>query len=555
MTRFWIGAVIGLLLAFVGLAAQQMGAARQQAIAQSAENATKIALELASAIAEGQAPVTALTQAQGELPPGFRALAISAGARTVLAETSAGGDLAPPRRLTRDEKLYYDLAFGLATALAINVEEGARVRPEINVLAGREQIRAAAPFPRAEGGPGVVVVEGRPAPPSLPLSRSLLAFSAALVGFVLLGRFWPAGQGAKAVALARMFALAAAILGSISGAWVGVLTAAIGGYALALAIASGGVEQAGKTLLKHNFAYAAVSPALLALTLLSFFPMFYGFVLSLTDTTLFNLSQPLLDRFNGLANYGRILGDFQVTTASEGRTLINYGNFYWTLGVTLAWTLTNVTIGVSLGLGLALALNTQGLAFAGAYRTILLLPWAIPNYITALAWKGLFNPQFGAINQLLQAGGLEPVSWFDQFGTAFLTSLAANAWLSFPFMMVVSLGALQAVNREMYEAARLEGASAWRQFWSITLPAIRPALAPSVLLSAVWTFNMFNVIFLVSGGEPAGATEILITQAYRYGIEEYRYGYAAAYSIVIFGLLLLFGLVQAQAGKRAETAR
>jgi arabinogalactan oligomer/maltooligosaccharide transport system permease protein len=136
--------------------------------------------------------------------------------------------------------------------------------------------------------------------------------------------------------------------------------------------------------------------------------------------------------------------------------------------------------------------------------------------------------------------------------SSFITGLATNGWLSFPFMMVVILGGLQSISADMYEAARVEGATRWQQFRHITLPLLKPTLIPAIIISVVWTFNMFNIIFLVSGGEPGGANEILITQAYKLAFEQYRYAYAAAYSVVIFLILLTYGVFQSKMSKATE---
>ena len=120
-------------------------------------------------------------------------------------------------------------------------------------------------------------------------------------------------------------------------------------------------------------------------------------------------------------------------------------------------------------------------------------------------------------------------------------------------MMVVILGALQSIPKDMYEAAEVEGATRWQQLRSITLPLLRPTLVPAVILSVVWTFNMFNVIFLVSGGEPGGANEILITKAYKIAFEQYQYAYAAAYSTVIFIILLVYGYFQTRMTRATES--
>jgi arabinogalactan oligomer/maltooligosaccharide transport system permease protein len=249
--------------------------------------------------------------------------------------------------------------------------------------------------------------------------------------------------------------------------------------------------------------------------------------------------------FVGLSNFVEIL-------SGGGRALDDPLNFWFILGVTVLWTIANVALHVTIGVVLALALSRKWLVGRGAFRMLLILPWAIPNYITALIWKALFHQQFGAVNQAIQMFGGQPVAWFDSVFASFMTGLATNGWLSFPFMMVVILGGLQSIPADMYEAANLEGATRRQQFFRITLPLLKPTLVPAVVLSVVWTFNMFNVIYLVSGGEPAGANEILITKAYKIAFEEYRYAYSAAYSTVIFLILLVYGVLQTRLTRATE---
>ena len=118
--------------------------------------------------------------------------------------------------------------------------------------------------------------------------------------------------------------------------------------------------------------------------------------------------------------------------------------------------------------------------------------------------------------------------------------------------MVIALGALQSIPAPLYEAARMDGAGAWARFRHITLPLLRPAMVPALLLGSVWTFNMFNVVYLVSAGRPDNRTDILITEAYRWAFEQDRYGYAAAYSLVIFAILLAYGALSRRVTRRAE---
>lgn len=314
----------------------------------------------------------------------------------------------------------------------------------------------------------------------------------------------------------------------------------------------GGAARLWFIVVRHREAYAYTTPAMLGMLVLVFFPFLYGITLSFTDSSLYNSDKSIPEVWNGIKNYTDILGDFSLFQKSDQGFSINYQNFYWTLFINILWTVTNVAFGVSFGLLMALILNTKGLALRPIYRVLLIFPWAMPNYITALIWRGMFHQQFGVINQVLQVFGADPVSWFEKFGTSFFAAWATNAWLSFPFMMVVSLGALQSIPADLYEAARVDGATRWQQFKSITLPSLRPALVPAIILSVVWTFNMFNIIYLVTAGEPGGATEILVTQAYKIAFQKYRYGYAAAYSTVIFFILLMYGTFQNKVTKATE---
>ena len=152
---------------------------------------------------------------------------------------------------------------------------------------------------------------------------------------------------------------------------------------------------------------------------------------------------------------------------------------------------------------------------------------------------------------------MEPssIDWLGgSFLTAFTANLVTNTWLGFPFMMVVSLGALQSIPSSLYEAAEVDGASPWQQFRHITLPLLKPALFPAIILGSIWTFNMFNVIYLVSGGGPNNSTEILITDAYRAFDVLGRYGFAAAYSVLIFVILFLYTVLTNRVTQATEGA-
>lgn len=281
-------------------------------------------------------------------------------------------------------------------------------------------------------------------------------------------------------------------------------------------------------LREHRIAAVYVLPAMAGMLVLVLVPFVAGLALGFFEHCDGHFS------FVGLRNFWEVL-------SGGGASITHPLNFWFTLGVTLMWTFLNVMLHVSIGLGLALLLKDPFLRFKGIYRVLLIIPWAMPNYITALMWKGMFQQQYGAINVLLDSLGVGSISWFSTFWPAFMANVITNTWLGFPFMMVVSLGALQSIPASLYEAAEVDGASRWQQFRLITLPLLRPALFPSIVLGSIWTFNMFNVIYLVSGGEPAGATDILITEAYQWAFRRgERYGLAAAYAALIFVVLLIY---------------
>lgn len=306
--------------------------------------------------------------------------------------------------------------------------------------------------------------------------------------------------------------------------WLGVvllLLGAVGGALLP------GIAEGFAAAKRDPAPYLYVGPAVLATAVLVFVPFGVGVGLSFGADD---------GGFAGLGNYEAVLRTVVAADESTqfGRTLLH----------TILWTVTNVTMHVVIGLGLALLLNRPDLRGRKLYRLLLIVPWAVPNYITALTWKWLFNTQYGPINSMLAAAGIDKVDWLAQDGTtAFFANLATNVWLGFPFMMVISLGALQSIPSDLYEAADIDGASGWQKLRHVTLPLLRPALFPAIILGTIWTFNAFNIIYLVSGGGPDHKTEILITEAYHLFTVLRRTGLAAAYAVLIFLLLLGYTLV------------
>ncbi len=281
--------------------------------------------------------------------------------------------------------------------------------------------------------------------------------------------------------------------------------------------------------------YAFLAPAMLSLMVLVFYPLVNGILYSFTNANQYNIAKriganfvPATYKYIGLTNYVNV---FNQTT----------GEFWRVLGQTLVWTIINVALHVSIGLLLAVLLNRKirGRTF---YRVMLIVPWAVPSFVSAFAWRFIFNQDIGFINLMLEKINIAPVPWLSTQVLAMTAAIIANTWLAIPFNMVALLGGLQSIPQDLYEAADVDGASWTQRFRGITLPLLQPVIMTIVLLGTIWTFNSFNIIFLVTEGGPAELTEILSTYAWRWGFQRWNFGIAAAYSVVILLILLGFSV-------------
>lgn len=375
----------------------------------------------------------------------------------------------------------------------------------------------------------------RPEPSVPTLNLVLLVLAAALLGFGVarVPKLGPLPGDRVGMALAVAVPLFVLFAGQSPAL---MLYPALAGLVLG-AVAGPGSASVFRGLREQPAAYLYIVPAMVGMVVLVFIPFVMGVALSFFSG----------ESFSGLSNFKEIL----IPAESQHPT------FYWTLGFTVLWTVSNVILHVSIGLALALVLNRPNLRLKGLYRVLLIVPWAVPNYITALIWRGLFSSQSGAVNALLDVFGIDHVNWLgpgSSFATNFVAALTTNTWLGFPFMMVVTLGALQSIPKDLYEAADIDGAGRWQKFRQVTLPLLKPALVPAIILGVIWTFNMFNVIYLVSGGGPDNETNILITEAYRAFKVLHRNGLAAAYSLLIFFILLIYGWMQNRVTRATEGA-
>ncbi len=280
-------------------------------------------------------------------------------------------------------------------------------------------------------------------------------------------------------------------------------------------------------------------PSLLVLAGVVAYPFVFNLWISLTNWNMFHFQHPQFQGLGHFAKIARMIGEPFARPLSQWPAAFAGNEFYRIFGKTFAWTAVNLVFHFTLGLGAALLLNRK-LPARGLYRALLILPWAMPQYISALTWRGMFNTEYGVINQLLAKVGASPVPWFSSEFWAFMAPTITNIWLGFPFIMVIALGGLQSIPQELYEAARIDGAGPVRRFFHITLPMLKPVLLPALVLGTIWTFNNLNVIWLVTDqGLPADKTHILVTYVYKAAFFYYRYGYAAAFSVFIF-LVLMF---------------
>jgi arabinogalactan oligomer/maltooligosaccharide transport system permease protein len=294
--------------------------------------------------------------------------------------------------------------------------------------------------------------------------------------------------------------------------------------------------------LSHRFFIALlVAPAFLILIAVVLYPFIYNVVISFSNMSLRHIKDWVLI---GPTQYVKVF------------TESGQPDFYTIFLKTIVWTLVNVSLHVLIGVFLALLLNQKDIKGKALFRTLLILPWAVPQYIVGLTWRGMFNFEYGSINLILtQYLGLPAVEWLKSPTEAFLSCIITNVWLGFPFMMVIALGALQSIPHELYEAADIDGASWWHKLRHITIPLIRPVMIPAITLGTVWTFNNLNIVWLVSNaGEPSDNTHILVSFVYKAAFNLYRYGYAAALSMVIFAILLTFSLVFMKKTKATEAA-
>lgn len=274
----------------------------------------------------------------------------------------------------------------------------------------------------------------------------------------------------------------------------------------------------------RRVAYLTLLPSALILLLLVALPTASVVALSMQDVGLGEHSGP----FVGLANFAWVFGS---------------DLFYRALLNTFVWVIGSVSLDMILGLVIALLLNKTFVG-RGVARAIMLAPYLIPTVVAVLIWKYMFHDIVGVLNFLLIKVGIldQPMLWLNSRSMAMVSVILVGAWKFFPFVVLGLLGILQSIPQEQYEAARIDGASGWQQFWYITLPNIMPVILLTAMLRTIWTFHKFDIIYLLTGGGPVDATTTLPVLVYQKAFVDFEIGNASAIAIVtglILGVLLI----------------
>ena len=295
------------------------------------------------------------------------------------------------------------------------------------------------------------------------------------------------------------------------------------------------VPQSGWMKARERLAWFLVAPSILVVALVALYPLFQSFRLSFTNAR-FGSTRP--EQYVGFANYARLFND---------------NTFISALGHTVTFTVASVAIETVLGISVALIINSN-FAGRGVVRTSMLIPWAIPTVVSSQLWRFMYNQDNGVINDVLvnRLGILNsPVAWIANATTALPAIIAVDVWKTTPFMALLLLAGLQVIPGDVYEAATVDGASKWQQFWQITLPLLKPALLVALIFRTLDAFRVFDVIFVLKGGSLD--TISLAIYARQTMIDEQWLGRGAAASVVIFLCIALLVVVYSRLVRVEET--
>ena len=272
---------------------------------------------------------------------------------------------------------------------------------------------------------------------------------------------------------------------------------------------------------EQRTAWILLLPALLLLLFVFGYPIARAFWLSLFTKNLGTELQPI---FSGLDNYARMAGD---------------GRFWQSFWTTTVFTTASVVLELLLGLGIALVLNQRFLG-RSFVRTTAILPWALPTALIGLAWRWIFNDEFGVVNDILLRLGLiqTGINWLGDPVLAMMAVIFADVWKTTPFISILLLAGLQSISADLYEAHSIDGATPWQSFRQITLPLLMPQILIALLFRFAQAFGIFDLIAVMTGGGPGGATEVVSLYIYSTVMRYLDFGYGAALVVVTFVLLI-----------------
>ena len=267
-------------------------------------------------------------------------------------------------------------------------------------------------------------------------------------------------------------------------------------------------------------AYALIAPAAIYILLIVAWPVVETIRLSFTNSSL------VVEDYVGLENYQKMFSSKK---------------FNGIVTRTFVWMFFSVSLKLLIGLIGAVLLNAN-LKGRSIFRVLVMPPWVVPIAIGMLGWLWLYNGYFGIIAGVgMRTGILDgPFGFLAYKQSAFISTIIADVWVGTPMVTVFFLAAMQGVPRDLYEAAYCDGASRWDRFFKITLPQITPVIITMSLLSAIWTFNSFEIIWILTEGGPRGATTTLIIDTYKQALGNYKFGRGAARAVVVMILLMLF---------------
>lgn len=294
-----------------------------------------------------------------------------------------------------------------------------------------------------------------------------------------------------------------------------------------------------RRMINHRNDYLYVLPALIVMMIVIAYPIYYTIELSFFKTPP-NLQ--MRDKvWTGLDNYVTVL-----TSPSFHQVSIN----------TAIWTFFSTLFAFLLGLGAALSLHREFLG-RGVLRAVLLIPYVVSAVAASYVWKWLYHSDFGVIGAIAVQLGLsdEPINFLDNVHTVLPSLIVVNIWKEFSFAMIMLMAGLQTVPEQLLRAAQVDGASAWQRFWHVTFPHLKGVSMVTLLLLLVANFNGFIIPFVMTGGGPAGASDIWITQIYTTAFGKTRYGTAAAYAVILFIVMMTLGYFYVKALTRGDENR